>query len=89
MSVTLSSLPGKFKYSLLNVFCPDGITLNAGLTGPNNAHTPTHPYIHIYIYMCVGGWVSECACVCVGRESKKIYIYIERDRDGYMDANVA
>ena len=37
MSVTLNSLPGKFKCSLLNVFfCPDGITLNSGLTGPNN-----------------------------------------------------
>ena len=44
MSVTLSSLPGKFKCPLLNVFCPDGITPNSGLTGPNNI------YIYIYIY---------------------------------------
>ena len=39
MSVTLSTLPGKFKCSLLNGlfgFCPDGITPNSGLTGPNN-----------------------------------------------------
>ena len=34
-------------------FCPDGITLNSGLTGPNN-------YIYIYIYIrrpvekCIG-----------------------------------
>ena len=26
-------------------FCPDGITLNSGLTGPNNT------YIYIYIYV--------------------------------------
>ena len=39
MSVTLSSLPGKFKCSLLNVFfCPGGITPNYGLTGPNNIY---------------------------------------------------
>ena len=31
-------------------FCPDGITPNLGLTGPNNT---------IYIYICV------CVCVCV------------------------
>ena len=43
MSVILSSLPGKFKCSLLNgVFCPDGITPNSGLTEPNNT------YIYIY-----------------------------------------
>ena len=43
MSVTLSSLSGKFKCSLLNgIFCPDGITPNSGLTGPNNT------YIYIY-----------------------------------------
>ena len=54
MSVTLSSLPGKFKCSLLNVFfCPDGITPNSGLTGPN------HTYIYIYIYIVV------CVCECV------------------------
>ena len=47
MSVTLSSLPGKFKCSLLNFFCPDGITPNSGLTGPNN----TYIYIYIYIYI--------------------------------------
>ena len=52
MSVTLSSLPGKFKCSLLKVFfCPDGITPNSGLTGPNNTY--------VYIYVCV------CVCVCV------------------------
>ena len=39
MSVTLSSLPGKFKCSLLNCFfCPDGITPNSGLTGANNIY---------------------------------------------------
>ena len=43
MSVTLSSLPGKFKCSLLNGFCPDGITPNSGLTGLNN--------IYIYIFL--------------------------------------
>ena len=48
MSVTLSSLPGKFKCSLLNVFfCPDGINHNFGLTGPNDIHII---YIYIYIY---------------------------------------
>ena len=47
MSVTLSSLPGKFKRSLLNVFfSPDGITPNSGLTRPNNT-------IYIYIYICM------------------------------------
>ena len=45
MSVTLSSLPGKFKCSLLNVFCPEGISPNSGLTRPNNI------YIYIYIYI--------------------------------------
>ena len=53
MSVTLSSLPGKFKCSLLNVFffffCLDGITPNSGLTGPNNIYT----YIYTYIYILV------------------------------------
>ena len=40
--------PGKFKCSLLNVFffCPDGITPNSSLTGPNNTI-----YIYIYIYI--------------------------------------
>ena len=34
---TLSSLPGKFKCSALEWFsCPEGITPNSGLTGPNN-----------------------------------------------------
>ena len=47
MSVTLRSSPGKFKCLLLNVFiCPDGITSNSGLTGPNNTI-----YIYIYIYI--------------------------------------
>ena len=49
ISVTLSSLPGKFKCSLLNSFlvsCPDGITPNTGLTGPNI-------YIYIYIYIMI------------------------------------
>ena len=46
MSVTLSSLPGQFKCSLLNdFFCLDGITPNSGLTGSNNT------YIYIYIYI--------------------------------------
>ena len=47
MSVTLSSLPGKFKWSYLNdFFCPDGIIPDAGLTGPNNT------YIYKYIIAC-------------------------------------
>ena len=62
MSVTLSTLPGKFKCSLNDFFCPDGINPNFGLTGPNNT---IYIYIYIYIYMCV------CVCVCV-----YIYIYI-------------
>ena len=41
MSLTLSSLPGKFKYSLLNLFffffCPDGIIPDSSLTGPKAA----------------------------------------------------
>ena len=58
MSITLSSLPGKFKCSLLNAFFyPDGITPNSGLTGQNN----TYIYIYIYIYICV----CVCVCVCV------------------------
>ena len=48
MSVTLSSLQGKFKCLLLNVFFfPDGITPNSSLTGPNN----TYIYIYIYLYI--------------------------------------
>ena len=64
MLVTLSSLPGKFKCSLLNSFFrPDGITPNSGLTRPNNTHTQTHTHIHththththtyIYIYIYI------------------------------------
>ena len=52
MSVTLSSLPGKFKCSLLNDFCPDEITPNSGLTGLNNT------YIYIYIYIYIGNWLT-------------------------------
>ena len=29
------------------ICCPEGITPNSGLTGPNNTHT----YIYIYIYI--------------------------------------
>ena len=40
----MSSLPRKFKCSALEWFsCPEGITPNSGLTGPNNT-------IYIYIY---------------------------------------
>ena len=43
----MSSLPGKFKCSALESFsCPEGITPNSGLTGPNN----TYIYIYMYIY---------------------------------------
>ena len=44
MSVTLSSLPEKFKCS-----CSDGITPNFGLTGPNNTYIgnkETKDFIH-------------------------------------------
>ena len=45
MSVTLSSLPGKFKCSLF-FFCLDIITPNSGLTRPNNTIS-----IYLYIYI--------------------------------------
>ena len=32
-------------------FCPDGITPNSGLTGPNNTYI--YIYIHIYIYIYI------------------------------------
>ena len=48
MSVTLSSLPGKFKCSLF--FCLGGITPNYSLTGPNNT---IYIYIYIYIYVYI------------------------------------
>ena len=54
MSVTLSSLPGKCKCSLLNFFfffCPDGITPNSGLTGPKNTNIYIYIYINVYIYI--------------------------------------
>ena len=38
------------------IFCPDGITPNSGLTGPNNTHRHTHIYIYImnfYTEICV------------------------------------
>ena len=44
----MSSLPGKLKCSAFEWFsCPEGITPNSGLTGPNN----TYIYIYIYIYI--------------------------------------
>ena len=47
MSVTLISLPGKYKCSLLkDFFYPSGITPNSCITGSNN----TYIYIYIYIY---------------------------------------
>ena len=57
---TLSSLPGRFKYSRI-FSCPGGITPNSGLTGLSIL------YIYIYIYLCV----RKCAEVCL-----YIYIYI-------------
>ena len=59
---TLSSLPGRSKYSRI-FSCPDGITPNSGLTGLSIL------YIYIYIYVCV------CVCVCVAR---KIMILLVR-----------
>ena len=44
MSVTSSSLVQMFTVEWF--FCPDGITTNSGLTGPNNTNT-----IYIYIYI--------------------------------------
>ena len=45
LKITLSSPSGKFKCSAPEWFsCPEGITPNSGLTGPNNT------YIYIYIY---------------------------------------
>ena len=59
MSVTLSLLLGKFKCSLLNVFfCPDGITPNSGLTGPNNT-------IYIYIYISLYIYGGVCGTVFI------------------------
>ena len=42
---TLSSLPGRSKYSRI-FSCPDGITPNSGLTGLSILYI----YIYIYIY---------------------------------------
>ena len=71
MSVTLSSLPGKFKCSLLNViFCPDGITPNSGLTGPNN----TYIYIYIYIYTHIYKYVFMYSYICI-HICTYVYIY--------------
>ena len=61
--LTLDSLFNTYldKYNFLNVFfCPDGITPNSGLTGPNNTI-----YIYIYIYICVCVCVCVCVSVCV------------------------
>ena len=55
---TLSSLPGRFKYSRI-FSCPDGITPNSGLTGLSILSLSLSLYIYIYIYVCV------CVCVCV------------------------
>ena len=38
MSVTLSALPGKLNVHCWIFFCPDGITPNSSLTGPNNTY---------------------------------------------------
>ena len=40
-----------YSFTLNLNFCPDGITPNSGLTGPNNTHTHTHTHIYIYIYI--------------------------------------
>ena len=77
----LSSLPGKFKCSVFEWFsCPEGITPNSGLTGPNNT------YIYIYIYKRQRQFsiyeIEEMAfCKEVGVSlslSLSIYIYIYR-----------
>ena len=47
MSVTLSSDQENLNVHCRMVFCPDGITPNSGLTGPNNIYI----YIYIYIYI--------------------------------------
>ncbi len=53
----MSSLPGKFKCSGFEWFsCPEGITLNSGLTGPNKAIYIYYIYIYIYIYILINWW---------------------------------
>ena len=48
----MNSLPGKFKCSAFEWFsCPEGITPNSGLTGPNT--TTIYIYIYIYIYIII------------------------------------
>ena len=66
MSVTLSSLPGKFKCSLLNVFfCPDGITPNSGLTGLNNT-------LYIYISQEKSKHAVTCSMLHVMGHNKNL-----------------
>ena len=80
MSVTLSSLPGKSKCSLFSVFFgPDGITLNSGLTGPNN----TCIYIYIlssidtvWLYHKYSEWLDTQNASML--ESKPSWLYVNR-----------
>ena len=56
-------------------FCPDGITPNSGLTGPNNTHTHTHTHTYIYIYIYIYIYVCVCVCVCVCEYTRKYFWY--------------
>ena len=47
--------------------CPDGITPNSGLTGPNNTY--------IYICVCVCVYVCVCVCVWVYNGESKVFLY--------------
>ena len=81
----MSSPPGKFKCSAPEWFsCPEGITPNSGLTGPNN--TPI--YIYIYIYSVEELW-SYILCFSTHIYSgvvmiRNVYVHCHTSRYIYL-----